>query len=335
MTRREQLERLDDRVVPVVAAALRRFLDRPRPVGPSLLRQLLLRQLLLRQRHAAPQPASAAPQDPAGPPVPAAAPQGRGFLALLRSVPQLGLLLAGLVFVVGVLVALDHRTPQPVRPADAGALPVGAAALTGIGPTVGQLAETYLSDTRRKTQRATAQAPDSVQVGLVALTGYLTPQQVVTLVGALPVERVLLQPQVSVGTAAVVDSPVTRVVPDLTALFGRIAARKQGDARDLKATGDSITATTQEETDFKAFYRTALATAEQEIVLYQQGCPCVFMLLLRGRASDLQALEASPQVRAVEFAPVGLTTGQLVVTPLLPGATGPVKVSARMSSAGS
>ena len=303
MTRREQLEQLDDRVVPVVAAALRQLLDRARPSGVGSSLRL---------------PATA---------------QRR--LAPLRAVPHLGLLLlAASVFVVGSLVALTRQPTSPASPADAAALPVGAAMMTGIGPTVGQLAETYVSDVRRQTQRSTAEAPDSIQLGLVALTGYLTPAQVVALVGPLSVERVLLQAQVSVGTAAVVDSPVTQVVPDLTALFARTAARKQVDARDLKATGDSITPKTQEQTDFKAFYRTALATTEQEIVVYQQGCPCVFMVLVRGRASALQALEANPQVRVVQFAPLGLTTGQLVVTPLLPGTTGAVKILARTNAGG-
>lgn len=304
-----RLERLDDRVVPVVAAALRRMLDRvgvpDRPGGLD--------------------PAGALPQPGTY----------RGRLAALRAVPQIGLvLLAGVVFLTGTFVAVTHRTPAPPGTAAAGPRPLGMV-LTGIGPTIGQLAETYVSDVRRRTQRATTDAPDSAQVALVALTAYLTPAQVVALVGALPVERVLLQPQVAVGTPAVVDSPVTQVVPDLTALFARIASHKSIDARDLKRTGDLITPTNQQQTDFKAFYRTAYATAEQEIAVYQHGCPCVFMLLVRGRAGELQALEASPQVRAVEFAPAGLTTGQLVVTPLLPGATGPVTISARTNAAGS
>ena len=130
------------------------------------------------------------------------------------------------------------------------------------------------------------------------------------------------------------DSPVTHVVADLTALFVRTAARKTSDAKDLLSTGNSITPTTQEERDFKAFYSAAYATAQQEIAVYRSGCPCVFMLLVRGRARELQALEASASVRAVQFAPAGLTTGQLVVTPLLPGATGPVAVSPRTNATG-
>ena len=319
-----RLERLDDRVVPAVAAALRRRLDQFDRLGLPARVRLLHRPGRLDRIGAAEQPGAPLTNE-----------TRRARPTRLRAAPQWGLLLlAGLVFLTGSVVALTYQEPRPNGTADAGPLPVGAATLTGIGPTVGQLAETYVSDTRRQTQRSTAQAPDSVQLALVALTGYLTPAQVVALVGALPVERVLLQAQVTVGTAAVVDSPVSRVVPDLTALFARIVDHKQVDARDLKRTGESIKPTNQEQTDFQAFYRTALATAEQEIVIYQQGCPCVFMLLVRGRASDLEALEASPQVRVVAFAPAGLTTGQLVVTPLLPGTTGPVKILARTNAAG-
>ena len=310
MTRREQLERLDDQVVPVVAAALRRLLDRARELdrrGRFPQRRSLL----------------------------GGGGGRRGRFTGPRAVPELGLLLvATVVFVAASLIAVTHQPASPDGTAEPGPLPVGVALMTGIGPTIGQLAETYVSDVRRQTQRSTSRAPDSIQLGLVTLTGFLTPAQVVSLVGPLTVERVLLQAQVTAGTAAVVDSPVTQVVPDLTALFARNAARRQGDARDLKTTGDSITPKTQEQADFKAFYRTALATAEQEIVAYQQGCPCVFMVLVRGRASALQALEANPQVRAVEFAPTGLTTGQFVVTPLLPGTTGQVKILARTNATG-
>ena len=322
-----RVQELDDRLLPVAAAALRRLLDRQTRVsgtarafvaGRRNRAALRLRLQELDKRYTA-----------------------RGPLALVREVPQIGLLVAVSVFVVGALVVVDQTSPSrqagsanQISQGSQTDLPVGAALLTGVGPTIGQLAETYVSDVRRSTQRLTAQSPDSIQLGLVALTGYLTPAQIVTLVGPLQVERVLLRPPVTTGTSEVMDSPVTHVVADLTALFARTAVRKANDAKDLLSTGTSITPTTQEERDFKAFYSAAYATAEQEVAVYRSGCPCVFMVLVRGRARELQALEASASVRAVQFAPAGLTTGQLVVTPLLPGATGPVAVSPRTNATG-
>ena len=344
-----RVQQLDDRLLPVAAAALRRLVDRKGRLSVAARAGVTARAGVAARAGVTGRPGVAGRRDPAAWRLRLQALDkrytARGPLALVREVPQVGLLVAVSVFVVGALVVVDQTSPSreagsatqrgQSSPGGPAGLPVGEALLTAVGPSIGQLAETYVSDVRRSTQRLTAQSPDSIQLGLVALTGYLTPAQIVTLVGPLQVERVLLRPPVTTGTSEVMDSPVTHVVADLTALFARTAARKAGDAKDLLSTGNSITPTTQEERDFKAFYSAAYATAEQEIAVYRAGCPCVFMLLVRGWARELQALEASVSVRAVQFAPAGLTTGQLVVTPLLPGATGPVAVSPRTNATGS
>jgi hypothetical protein len=63
------------------------------------------------------------------------------------------------------------------------------------------------------------------------------------------------------------------------------------------------------------------AVARAEAAGYAQPCTCVIALVVEGDRAALERLAATPGVRAVEAAPVGVTAPELALAPLLPEQT--------------
>lgn len=301
----DRLRHADERLVPRLAARLRAFLDgavrrraaardcvhaaasgvlRPRPDSP-------LRRLDARYA-------------------------GSGPLALLRDVPQLGLLLIAAVFVSGAGFALERsggtrRTTQTSEQ-------LAAVTPTVLGPAPGTKVATYLAAVNKRAAAVSQAAPDGMFTALVSFQRYLTPKEAQALLGQLQVKRVLAH--VQTVNAEVLPIPVpTTLVADVDPALTAIGQRKLRDQKEFAALAATIAGTTREEKQFKAFYLQAAATAGREAKVYRAGCRCLFAALVRGKARDLASLPALAGVRAVDIG--GGSDDTLQVRPLLPEQT--------------
>jgi hypothetical protein len=236
----------------------------------------------------------------------------RGPLALLRDVPQLGLLLVAAVFLTGSGVALEragNRQRAGVAQSNAPEIP------TTLGPAPGTKVLTYIAATRKRARIVSTTSPDHMYTALVSFSSYLTAQQAQALLGQLQVEKVLAH--VQLPNAEVLPIPVTStVVEDVGITFTAVSKRKVRDRKEFINLAASISGQTKEEQQFKAFYLDAAATALKEARAYGKNCACLFGALVRGKARDLTELQAIPGVRAVDIGGGEVDTLQL--QPLLP-----------------
>lgn len=297
-----RLDDLDDRLLPRLAARLRALVD-----GAASRR---------RRGTAAVRRTTRAVLDPAG--------QGplrrlddrfarRGPLALLRDVPQLGLLLVAAVFLAGAGVALyqsdaNSRTDTVRRQVET-ALP------TTLGPAPGANIAAYVAGTRQRAAALSQGAPDRVYTALVSFSRYLTADQTRLLLGQLEVAKVLAH--VQLPNAEVLPIPVTSALAaDVRTTFAAVSTRKIRDRKEFLGLAATITSTAKEEAQFRAFYLDAARTAGKEAAAYATDCACLFAALVRGKARELAALPALSGVRAVDFG--GGNDDTLQLQPLLP-----------------
>ena len=238
---------------------------------------------------------------------------GRGPLALMRDVPQLGLLLVAAVFLSGSFVALeragDRTRAGSERASGEPEIP------TTLGPAPGTKVAAYIAATRRRAVIVNSTSPDHTYTALISFSSYLTAAQAQSLLGDLQVRKVLAH--VQLPSAEVLPIPIaSTVVEDVGVTFAAVSKRKVRDRKEFLNLAASITGQTKEEQQFKAFYLDAAATALKEAGAYGKSCACVFAALVRGKARDLAALPALSGVRAVDIGGGDDDTMQL--QPLLP-----------------
>lgn len=298
------LRRLDERVVPRLARALRCLLDgvgeRRRRAGRALVTPAHRGPLRrLDDRFAS-----------AGP------------LALLRDVPQLGVLLVAAVVLTGAGVALARNSPgsiaQRERAAAERALPLD------LGAPVGADVDAHLSSARARVVALSDRTPDEPFLALVSLRDELTPAQSAQLVAGsrLQVRRAYVRAPVG-GSAEVllVETP-GEVRRDLTALFAATATRRAAEQRELLALAASITGGSGSERTSRQRDEADARTRGQEAAAYRTTCGCVLALVVEGAARDLAELLALPAVRGLEVARRGAELSALQVDPLPPETTG-------------
>jgi hypothetical protein len=296
-----RLDELDDRLVPRLAVRLRAWVD----AGAD--RRSRLDDRVRRTVAAVLDPAAASPLRALDERF-----ASRGPLALLRDVPQLGLLLVAAVFLTGSGVALERSGARNNKAAQSGAV---TEVPTTLGPAPGTKVATYLASTRKRAVIVSQTSPDGIYIALVSFSRYLTPEQTRRLLGDLEAKRVLAH--VQLPNAEVVPVPVTStLVADVDVTFSEISKRKVRDRKEFLNLAASITGDTKEERQFKAFYLDAAKTAAKEATAYGKGCACIFAAMVRGRARDLAALPALPGVRAVDIG--GGDNDTLQLQPLLP-----------------
>ena len=245
---------------------------------------------------------------------------GRGPLALLRDVPQLGLLLVAAVFVTGAGVALarsggEQRAVTEQRQID-------ASTPTALGPDVGTSVDAYIAQARKRAAIVSQGSPDGVYTAFVSFSTYLTPTRAQLALGELQVTKVILHAHLR--TADVLPVSVTNMVPDVRKISEDVVRRKLQDATEFEKLARSITPKTKEEKQFQSFYLAAARQARQEAAAYKGECTCVIGVLVRGPARELAALPAIAGIRVVEIG--GRQDDEaLLLRPLDPDQKGVVK----------
>jgi hypothetical protein len=243
-----------------------------------------------------------------------------GPLALLRDVPQLGLLMVAVVFLAGASVALARSGgEQKVASAEQ---QIDATAPTALGPEVGDSIDAYVAEARKRAVLASQGSPDGVYTAFVSFTRYLTPQQARLTLGELQVTKVVLHAQLP--TADVLPVTVEDLVPDIKKIATDVVRRKTQDAQEFTKLARSIQPKSKEEKQFQTFYLAAAKQATLEGMVYRGNCTCVIGALVRGPARELAALPAISGIRAVEIGS-RQEDDALVLRPLAPEQTGTVK----------
>ena len=246
-----------------------------------------------------------------------------GPLALLRDVPQLGVLVVAAVFLTGAGVALARNSSSSVeqrqRVQAEQALPLS------LGVPVGADVDATLGAARERAVELSRRNPDGTFVALVSLTKELTAEQTGLLVAApgLQVRRIYLRAPDSGRLPEVLSVETSGdVVVGLDAVFAETARRKAEEQREFLSLARSIVATGTEEQTFKVFYEDAARTAGLEAAAYRTACSCVLALVVEGTARELAELLALPSVRGVELAPRNTTLPSLTINPLPVEVTG-------------
>ncbi len=299
-----KLDDLDDDFVPRLAARLRALLDgltsrrqalsgRVREVGDGPLRRL-------DDRYAS-----------------------SGPLALLRDVPQLGLLVIAAVFVSGAGVALARSGDQ--QRAERVQQQIDEVSPTSLGAPVGTDISTYIAQSKTQLVSLARTKPDTEYTALVSFRTYLTPERARITLGDLEVPQVVVRAKLPAmsAPAEVVPIPVTNLVMDVRTFTKALAVRKQAEAKEFSGLAVSIAGTSPQEQQFKVFYQAAAKAALWEARAYAGACACVIGALVRGKARDLAELPAVATVRAVEVGGRTAADG-IELSPLLPEQTGVV-----------
>ena len=319
--------------------SLRRLDDRTLPTAARLLRRGV--QVLAR-------PTSAPSGTDAGAPAPE--PHGsrswrdrlddrfaRGPLALVRELPQVGLLAVAAVFLAGTAVVLADRSdrsavsvPQEAGPPPLGALPgeaglpndvAGGAGLADLGPARGQQVDAYLAGAAARLAVAAASAGPFL--ALVSLDAPLTAQEVAPLLGGAGLVAVLVQVPGTGASASVTLLDATTAPAGVSAALRDRAATRRGDADELRTLAGTVDPSTQEETDAKALFTAEAAAATAEAAQLGATCACVAALVVKGSGAALSALSGKDGVRVVDPAAPGAGT-VADVRLLPPGAQGAV-----------
>lgn len=317
------LKDLDARLVPRLAASLRAVLDRVEARREAAREAARLRAQAL----TAPKGGALRRLDDRY--------AASGPLALLRDVPQLGLLFVATVFVVGTGVALALNEPETVREREQAEqeaeLPLA------LGPDVGVAIDSHFAAARERAVALSRRDPDGRYLALVSLNKGLTPEQTGELLkeSGLDVRRVYLQAPVPGLPEEIVYESPDEIVSGLQKIFSEIAARKAKEQQELLSTARTIEPGTPEEEAFRKLYESDARTAGQEAAAYRTGCECVFALVVEAAARELAELPALPVVRGVEVGPRDAELSALDIQPLAPREQGVVAPDARPPTDGS
>ncbi|MCW2778444.1 MAG: hypothetical protein JWN17_2169 [Frankiales bacterium] len=301
------LRDLDDRLVPRLAARVRRAVDAVRGHRSDLGERA--RSVVA--------------------PVPTASRPGplrrlddrfaqRGPLGVVRDVPQVGLVVIAAVFFAGAGVALARGGED--GPGRASSNTVASPASRVLGPAVGASVPDYVAQAKAHAVELSRQRPGVLHVALVSLTAYGKPDDVRRLLAGLEVQRAYLRVPSDQPTE-VLPAPVQDLAGDLKLLYTAKAGQKAKDQVEFLSLARSIVPENPEQRRFKEFYEQAARLSGLEATAYRTGCACLFAVVVRGRASDLTQLTAYPGIRAVELAPGGVPLEQLRVQPLDPADT--------------
>jgi hypothetical protein len=212
--------------------------------------------------------------------------------------PRAWLTWRGRLVVLGVCVVLAAVGVWFAGTEVAPGTPGPAAGSVRLGPDPGEPVADYLA-------RLPGQlpAPGQVVAALVQLDAAVDPATADTFVAPGATAGIaVLQVQIPRVQTALRFQPIDPALPVVTAVqTAREQARRaaEGDAARLTGRAHDI-------------------AAAEAAALADPGCRCVLALVVHGDRTALQALAATPGVRAVDAAPAGVSDRELALSPLLP-----------------
>jgi hypothetical protein len=247
---------------------------------------------------------------------------GRGPLAMVREIPQIGFVLIGAVFMAGTATAVvrHQQQPAPAPVADSPALTEPTVpASNRLGPDVGQTTEDYERTSHDDLEQVAGDHPDSVRLALVTFSDYRTPAQVLDALGGYGVRRVYLRAKDAGPEAAQLPYEIRgQLGPSLRKAYADIALSRL----ELRRSYLAYVATTKNDKAYHDDYQRYADSAGREVKAYQKLCACVFSAVVEAPAGQLLDLWTNPDIRSVQVAGRGAELADLLVLPLQPETTG-------------
>lgn len=251
----------------------------------------------------------------------------KGPLAILREIPQLLAVLAGIVLVIGTIAAAHDRSThqqtaedQTVTTTDGDTVTAGGpTSVVVLGPTVGKPANDYVALASKSLDDAAVAAPDEQRLALVTLTSYTRPQQAAGIVAGLVVQRAWVRDSGAGRLAPPMPVDVTGdAVTALRAYYGRTAKGQADAAGQYQQLAD----TTTNDPTYKAFYEQFATLSRRQAQAFGHDCACVYSFAVLATPTQLQQLRTRPGVRAIEVAGRGARLSGVDITTLLPEVKG-------------
>ncbi len=207
------------------------------------------------------------------------------------------------VLLVGAAFAL---TVYLQRPGDGGEVavtkPTVPDADTFIGPVAGSAVPAYVGD--RKLALAGAQGE---RVAVVSLDAYAKEADAKAAVGSLPIVGYIV--------AAPGANPVT-VTGGLEAWAAEQRKVDESERNEIQSLIPTV-----DDAQFKKFYQEEVVRLDKAIADVSPASPVVFAVIVKGPATDLQALGAKPGVRLVDVSVTAETTPETAFRGLRPEET--------------
>ncbi len=259
-----------------------------------------------------------------------------GPLSVLRDVPQLGVVVIGLVLVAGAGTAVSReaasnrlvqqRTGVDPGPTGRAILPGGGEGAGTLGPAVGDRAATYAAGAAKGLAVAEQTAPDGVRVALVSFSTYQGPEQLRSMMSGYHVVRIYLRSALGGKGAAQLPFAVNGDLGVTLSESYAKAARGRADLqRSYLGYVDTLQVVAEQDRSLRDAYAALATAAGAEARAYRSGCQCVFAAVVSAAPSSLPTLRARIGVRAIQVAPAGALLASLRVSPLLPDVTGVVQ----------
>ncbi|MHB8452853.1 MAG: hypothetical protein ACYDAQ_20720 [Mycobacteriales bacterium] len=248
---------------------------------------------------------------------------GRGLLAVLRDVPQVGFIVIAMLLVAGAAgSAIDHSQSSAAPGAavsESCGLAYAVAGSAYVGPPVGTLLASYVAARTALLLRCALAHPDQQVLAVVSLQAPVTPDAAAGIFGPLPLSRVYLQ--VPGHPARSYD--VTGPAPQAVTIADTVTATElAADAALQQQQADTVTGTDPTEVQGKAFLLMIARHERAEAAELRAGCACLYGAVLTSSLAELRALAGAGQVRLVDPAPLGTTLSAGTLLPLLPSDTG-------------
>lgn len=269
----DPLRRLDERLVPRLAAFFDRLIPRPpEPAGPL---PVILRLRRVDDRWTR-----------------------NGPLAVIREVPQLGALaIAALILASGITA---YNRNDPAGRADPAAQQNGPSAegddRLQIGPQIGEQVDAYVREARERVTEAATGEPDAGAVAVVTFRQYRTPQQVRDLVGPATVVRILFRVPVPLDDAQPDEANVADVLLDSKKAFVTRALRLEAEIGNLQGNID----TNDHDQNQKDFDLAQQEKLRRQVRHLRGDCACIYAVIVETKMKHTLELLNNPGIRVVD-----------------------------------
>jgi len=235
--------------------------------------------------------------------------------------------LAGSIAVVGLAAVVLAAAGGPGGPGDGDGgvnapAPTQAAVpvTTTIGPTPGASVASYLTHASFNLRKFGETSRDQAGYAVVDLHNYVRPDEAARVFNGVEVVRAYVRmPSKNLPTQV-------HAIP-LQGTFASLASGMEGSGRLAAATAHTfgelvaqLKPRTPQDRQLRQRYalQKQASTYEATALLRPQTCVCLFSVVVHATDSELLRLAASPEVRAVDPAPVGVSLSTLTVFPLEP-----------------
>ena len=234
--------------------------------------------------------------------------------------------LAGSIAVVGLAAVVLAAAGGPGGPSDGGggsAAPVSpnpVPVTTTVGPTPGASVASYLTHAAFDLRKFGETSHGQPGYAVVDLHSYLRPAEAARVFNGVEVVRAYVRVPSN-------DLPTQVHAIALQGSFAPLGAGMQGSGRLAAATAHTfgelvhqLKPRTSSDRDLRQRYavQEQASSYEAAALLRPPTCGCVFAVVVHATDADLLRLAASPEVRAVDPAPVDVGLSTLTVFPLEP-----------------